>query len=108
MKILTLLCVVLGVTGFGCQIAPKVKLTDGGKRVRIVSYEDEIKGCKLVGKTTVEAGRDYRRHTLKTKARNNAAASKGTHIIEVFDPDGHEGVAIFHVYRCPYGTPLRR
>ena len=98
----TLLCIAMF-----SACAPRIKLSEGGKRVRVVRSERDIKGCKLVGKTTVRSDTHFRRHTLKTKARNNAAASKGTHIIEIFDPNGSDDQAVYHVYRCPYGVPKR-
>ncbi len=83
-----------------------VELTDGGKKVRVLSQQ-EVSSCKHVGKTTASvaddvAGMKRKEHIVKENlemlARNSAAEMGGDTIVPMSGiKDGNQ---TFEVYKC--------
>ncbi len=97
------LLVLVLLTLYGCSW---VKVTPQGDKVRVLTAQ-EVTGCKLMGKTTVNTTGKVgflERHEHKVKeeldalARNSAPEIGGDTVVPVGEPE--LGRQVYEVYRC--------
>ncbi len=91
---------------FALQGCTWVELTPEGEKVDVVEPQ-HVKGCKLLGKTTVsvkarvgaiERKEEAIQEELEILARNNAVTIKGDTIVPITEIK--EGSRTYNVYRC--------
>jgi len=97
---------ILSLLLFGLQACTWVKLSDEGKKVRVLSQE-EVTNCKKLGKAAVSlkskiAGFDRSeekvKNELETLGRNTAIELDGDTIVPITEIK--DGKQTFEVYRC--------